>query len=89
MATITNKKGRGINAEAIDLVNVNVSAEDYDTRSPAEHFGLILPVAGTLKIKMLDGGEDSFSLPAGYNPIAAVKVSNDPGNTITQFIAYY
>ena len=89
MGKTHNKKGEAINEEAIDLVNVDISTEDYTRRNELEHFGIILPEAGILKIETSGGSIGSFPLPAGYNPIACVKVFTDPGNTVTTFVAYY
>jgi hypothetical protein len=84
-----NKKNQPINEEAIDLVNVSLDSEDYPTRNALEHFGLILPEAGTIKIELVGGTIDLFALPAGYNPIACVRAFKDAGNTVNSFIAYY
>lgn len=84
-----NKMSREVNIEAIDLINVDLATNGaYTTRKDKEHFGLLLPEAATLKVETLGGSVGIHTFPAGWNPIAGVKVYATD-NTIDEFTVYY
>lgn len=88
MGKINSKNGEVVNVEATFLENVDLSNGDYVSTRPNEHFGLILPEAGKVKILTISGSIGIHDLPAGYNPIAC-KAVFDVGSVVRVFTAYY
>ncbi|MCY1720148.1 hypothetical protein OU798_07330 [Prolixibacteraceae bacterium Z1-6] len=84
-----NKLGKQSNSEAVDLEIVDVSVKDYNRRSDLEHFGVVLKKAATLRVQTLHGTIGSFFFPAGWNPVALVKIFKHTDNTTEEIQVFY
>lgn len=88
MPNIHNQRNRTVKVEILDMQNVDLSSVDYIPKTGKEDFGLIINVAGDVKLTTLDGTTDTFPLAAGIYPGGFTKVFKT-GTTATGIVAYY